>query len=733
MKRGIIFILFIAIFTNKQIFAQNTTAPKPSVAATVPAVPAGPAADTLSGSYTNLKISAGLHVVKDVIKITGKLEVVPGAKIEIIDKGLIVCEGSIDMNGTQKNIEIFGKKNMEGGGLVIKNIDSSAISISNVVFKNLQLPLLFDFGWRRDSVNISDNIFASNVGRISVIQVLNPPFNFSVDSTFLVFRLNNNLFTDNNAAIYFEDLKSDHIKLEISNNTFAGNYVYGFKNYNISTNFLYGRVDQVFTRFNAIIKGNSFVKNYLIDNISDTIVHAGNMGIYGSEKTFKLDQNYWGSDLKDQVAKSIYDQTLNYSSPKLDLEPFLAAPIESNSLHVYAVKNGETNTLFQDTITIKDPLKSISLTTNKMANYSKAIISYTYFKGDSTLAIVDTALTFNPQEIDANNTKLVITKNIPSPKRIGYYAIRNIQGTNNELVPEVKIGYQSYLLDLRKHKLLVELLKEKKDTVPPKPKELDSVKNQFQKLETPQKSRIEVGLLGGGTIFTGTISNPNLFNNEMNILMGVNVGYTIYSNLSASLTIMSSKLSNADYNSANNEQIARGMSFITSILGISPAINFDFVDNRLYTKAKRFRPSIGVGFDFISFTPTGMYKNKLYNLQPLGTGGQLVDSLKAPYSLMAMGYFLNLKLKYQINRFNSVGVFFTWHKSMSDYLDDVGPDEYPSVAKILAKTKTDPDAAVYFSNPTSRYISTGQLRNSPNTSKDSFINFGFFYARKLFK
>jgi len=168
-------------------------------------------------------------------------------------------------------------------------------------------------------------------------------------------------------------------------------------------------------------------------------------------------------------------------------------------------------------------------------------------------------------------------------------------------------------------------------------------------------------------------------------------------------------------------------------LGISPAINFDFVDNRLYTKAKRFRPSIGVGFDFISFTPTGMYKNKLYNLQPLGTGGQLVDSLKAPYSLMAMGYFLNLKLKYQINRFNSVGVFFTWHKSMSDYLDDVGPDEYPSVAKILAKTKTDPDAAVYFSNPTSRYISTGQLRNSPNTSKDSFINFGFFYARKLFK
>jgi hypothetical protein len=90
-------------------------------------------------------------------------------------------------------------------------------------------------------------------------------------------------------------------------------------------------------------------------------------------------------------------------------------------------------------------------------------------------------------------------------------------------------------------------------------------------------------------------------------------------------------------------------------------------------------------------------------------------------------------LKYQFSRFNSVGVFFTYHQSLSDYLDDVGPDEYPNVAKLLAKTKTDGDAAAYFSNPTSRPVTAGQYRNSPNGSKDSFVNFGFFYARKLFK
>ncbi len=689
--------------------------------------------DTLSGIYANLKVSKGSHVIKDVIRVTGTFEAEPGAKFELIDKGLIVCEGAINIKGVQNNIEFFGKKNLEGVGFVIKNIDSNNIVINNAVFKGLQLPLLFDFGWKRNSVEISNNVFISNVGRNSLIQVLNPPFNFNIDSSYMDFKIVNNLFTDNNAAIYFEDLRSDHINIDFSNNTIAGNYIYGFKNYNISTNFMYGRADQIFTRFVPRIVKNSFYKNYLIDNITDTIAHLANFGIYGSEKTFNIDQNYWGTSNKKFIEKGIYDQTINYSSPKLNTDSILISPSESNPLFIYSVKNGENGEEFQDSITIKDPLKSIIVASNQKANYSKAALSYKYFKSDSSLKIIDTILTFNVQEINSTTNKLEITKTIPSPKKVGYYSLKNVSGSNSEYVPEVKIGYQAFLLDYRKHKLLVDLLKEKKDTVPPKPKELDSVKNQFQKIEAPQKSRFELSLLGGGTIFTGTISNSNLFNNEMNMAFGFNVGYTIYSNISAGLTIFSSKLSNSDLNSTNNDQIARGMSFSTSILGISPSLNYDFVDNRLYTKAKRFRPSVGFGLDFISFKPTGIYKGKEYDLQSLGTGGQMIDSTKKQYSLMALGYFLNVKLKYQINRFNSAGIFFMLHKSMSDYLDDVGPDEYPNVAKLLAKTKVNADAAVYFSNPTSRPISAGQLRNSPNSPKDSFIQFGFFYARKLFK
>lgn len=692
------------------------------------------AQDTLAGNYPNLNIPTGTHIIKEVVRVTGALEVAAGAKIEMIEAGLIVCEGSVTMRGVSNNIEFYGKKNFEGVGLLIKNNDSSKVFINNTIFRNLQLPLMFDFGWNRLDVNISDNVFLNNVGRISVLQVLNPPFNFNTDTIFTHFKLNNNLFTGNNAGIYFEDLKSDHVDIEITNNTFANNFVYGFKNYNISTNYIYGRTDQINTSYSAKIEKNSFVKNFLIDNISDTIVHAANFGIYGTEKIYKLSNNYWGSVVKENIEKGIYDQNLNYSSPKLEYNPFLQTPAESNPMHVFSIKNGESNTEFEDTLTIKTQLKSIVLEANKKVSFSNAKLIYSYLKSDSSLKVIDTILTFNPQDISGNVTKLDITKTISVPKqRIGYYNIKDITGGNNEIVPEVKIGYQSYLLQFRKQKILVDSLKSKKDTVAPKPKELDSVKNQFQKLETPQKSRIEISLLAGESIFQGTISNSNLFSNEMNILFGANIGYTLYSNLSANLAIISSKLSNSDFSSTNNEQISRGMSFSSSILGISPGLNYDFVDNRLYTKAKRFRPSIGFGFDFISFNPTGIYKGKTFNLQPLGTGGQYIDSLKKPYSLLAMGYFFNIKLKYQINRFNGVGLFLTLHQSFSDYLDDVGPDEYPSVTKLLAKTTTTPDAAVYFSNPSSKFINTGQLRSSPNKSKDSFVNFGFFYSRKLFK
>ena len=692
--------------------------------------------DTLAGNYPLLTIKSGNHVIKNVVTVKGRLDIEAGARIELIETGVIVCEGALNIKGELNNkIEIFGKSNIEGVGMVIKGLDSnsnSTIDIRYTTFKNLQLPLFFDFGWKRSGVNISDNYFINNIGKVSVIQVLNPPFNFNIDSSYIDFKIKNNLFTGNNAALYFEDLKSDHINYEISNNAIVGNNVYGFKNYNISTNALYGRVDQLFSRFNPKIENNSFAFNYLVDNITDTIVHLANFGVYGTDKTIDFKNNYLGSANKAVIQKSIYDQTLNYNAPKVEFEPFLSTPSEKNPAHVFEINNLD-NSYLQDTIIIKDPLKGVVLNSNATLNFTKSKFSYTYFKDDSSLKKVDTTVTYDVQP-NGNTIKLTITKNVNAAKKIGYYNIGDITDAKGGYVPEVKLGYIAYLNDLRRRKLIAEFLKDKKkeDSLKMPPPPADSIKNQFQKIEAPLKSRLEFGLYSGLAIFNGTISQSSLISNDKNLYNGFNINYTIFSNLSASMTIASFKLSNSDANSNNNEQQARGMSFVTSMLGVSTSFNYDFVDNRLYTKARKIRPSIGVGLDVNSFSPTGIYNGVEYKLQPLGTGGQLIDSTKKAYSNIALGYFFNFKIKYQINRFNSIGLHMSIHKSLSDYLDDVGPDLYPSTDKIVNSKIENKDAAIYFSNPTSRNF-VGQYRNSPNNAKDGYINFGIFYSRRLFK
>jgi hypothetical protein len=78
-----------------------------------------------------------------------------------------------------------------------------------------------------------------------------------------------------------------------------------------------------------------------------------------------------------------------------------------------------------------------------------------------------------------------------------------------------------------------------------------------------------------------------------------------------------------------------------------------------------------------------------------------------------------------------VGVHFSYHKGLSDYLDDVGPDAYPNKAKLLLKDPT--GASAYFSDPRQNPSNEGKLRASPNSPADSYINFGIFYSRRLFK
>jgi len=711
-KYQIFFILFIGTGISYKTNAQNI----------------------LTGDYEKLTIQSGIHIIKESVTVKGRLEIMPGAKIEFLDPGVLICEGEVYMNGDKSNkIEIYGNSIKEGAGFVIRGLYNSvsSVEISNSIFRGLQLPLLFDFGWNRTNVNIHDNYFINNTGKVTVIQVLNPPFNLINDTSTIKFNIEHNLFSGNNAPIYFEDLKSDHVKINIINNTFYGNSIYGYKNYNIATNILYGRADATFTRYAPLIENNSFVFNYLFDNIADTVAHVANFGVYGTEKNIQLKNNYLGAN-KQQVLDGIYDQVINYIVPKINFEPFLDKPNALNPSHIYAIHNLDSSIL-SDTFKIIKPLNGFILKANNKIDYSKSNLRYTYFKDDTSLEIIDTIVSYNLQP---NNFDVLfsITKNIAGVNSIGYYTLYNNLDNKANYVPDVKFGFIAYLNEYRRRVLLAENFDKVKliDSLNISKYTSDSSQNPTPKNNKLYKSRLEIGMLSGGSIFLGTISRRgNIFENDINLLYGLNLNLQLYSHFSAGISIQSFNLSNSDVNSNNNEQLARGMSFTTSVYSISPSLNYDFVENRLRSNTKKFKPTIGLGLDIVSFNPTGIYNGVVYNLKELGTGGQYADNTKKPYETLAFGYFLNFKLKYQINKFNSFGLHMSYHVSMSNYLDDVGPDTYPSNTSIINSKVKNIDAALFFSNPTSRNV-TGQFRNSPDAASDSYLNFGVYFSRNIF-
>ena len=98
---------------------------------------------------------------------------------------------------------------------------------------------------------------------------------------------------------------------------------------------------------------------------------------------------------------------------------FLNVPGQDNPSHIFAINNLD-NSAIPDSLKILDPLKGFVLKANNNVDYSKAVLTYSYFKDDSSLKRVDTAVTYDNQP-NGLETKITITKTLNSAKKIGYY------------------------------------------------------------------------------------------------------------------------------------------------------------------------------------------------------------------------------------------------------------------------------------------------------------------------
>ena len=683
------------------------------------------AQDTLSGNYEDLVITKGRHIIYSMVIVNNSLRVDSGAKVEFIDNGTLVCGGLVEMIGNKRDIELYGKKNNEGIGLIINNSNEKSILINNVVFRNLQMPLYFDFGWKRNLVSITNNSFDKNIGKVSLIQVLNTPFGIN-DSAYVQFDLSDNIFSDNKAPLYFEDLKSDQVHFNITQNVFINNLIYGSKSYNIANNIIYGRLDQVYKKFIPTIERNSFVNNNLVDILTDTIVHLANMGLYGTEKMIIFKNNYWGDNNKYKVYEGIYDQEKNYTLPKLILEPFLNLPLNNIASHVYKYYNAKSGLEINDTLTQINKVNSYTFKSNREIDYSNMIIKYINLKNDTTLIETENRVKYNLTIIDKNNVKIDLLDNSSFSKFGGYFLFQNMNDLEFLPISDIKIGYKNYMVRYYLQKVKIDSLNNLKGLD-------DKSKNKLQNAPIFKKY-FEVSLGSGGSMFTGTVSSPSIFSNEVTINNTLIGAYHFTNEISTAITFSKFTLGNIDYNSTNLEEVARGFHFTTDMLSVSPSIQFKIRESSPGSNRRIFVNSFfGIGAEFIKFNPTSSYKGVIYNLQPLGTGGQTIDSSKSLYSLTTGGLVVSGRINMYVNKKYALSFLLSYHRTFTDYLDDVGPDVYPDPNLLFAKAGSNGPAAVYFSNPTSDYITTGRVRSSPSNPQDSYFSFNILFTRKLFK
>ncbi|MDC1540536.1 DUF6089 family protein [Flavobacteriaceae bacterium] len=682
--------------------------------------------DTLQGSYTDYKIEAGSYLLNESVRFDGSLTIVPGAKIMFADKGAMIIGGSITAVTESLDIEFIGADQNPGNGLVIVNQKDAEIQLQGVVFKNLNTPLFFDNGWYRKKVVITNNHFIENYGKTSLIQILTPYNDFFDKNSSIEFALNENLFAENNSSIFIQDLGSLNLKIDIKNNTFINNKIYGLDSYIISSNLIYGRLDKINSTNVTRIKGNSFIGNYLASNLTGAILRTANLGVYGTQETFDLKDNFFGTVDPNQIANSIYDKKYNYNSPLVEFDPFLKAPSPKTPTHIYSVLNAQGNEL-NTNITLNQPLEEFTALSNAAIDLSKASLTYIYLKDSLSTEIITKPIAFDYTKTAQGSRITASQKNEILKGKVGYLQLDNIADTNSNLVPKLQIGYLAFGNKKIETQAKIDKIQEELRVLE---KQQDSIKKTETKLIEQKLGKMEIGLRSSAVIFRGSISNNNFLENDMNISFGLDFGYTLNSYLTLRLNVSSFTLSNSDLNSGDALKINRGMNFSTTALSVSPGIDFDFIDNRLNSKTNKIRPSLGIGFEAISFNPTGVFDGKEYDLSSLGTGGQQLNDEIEPYSTLTFGLYLAMKIKYQWGKY-SIGVFASYHSTFTEYLDDVGSDPYPDAQALYDSNGNEGAAAVYFSNPTS--INTnGKLRSDPSSGNDSFLKFGIMISRKLF-
>ncbi|NDC41332.1 MAG: hypothetical protein EBZ77_07260 [Chitinophagia bacterium] len=217
-------------------------------------------------------------------------------------------------------------------------------------------------------------------------------------------------------------------------------------------------------------------------------------------------------------------------------------------------------------------------------------------------------------------------------------------------------------------------------------------------------SRLSVYAGGGAAYYMGDLQ-PLAFPTIKGLgLSGqAGLGYQLYRRFGVSLHYQFNHLRGDDALSNDIKRRNRFLSFHSDVHEVSLRLTYDLL------RSDKFKsiPYLIAGFGYFHFNPLASDNTAL---QPLGTEGQYVGSnaYPQPYSLWTPSIPFGLGFRYRISCRFSIKAEVVYHKTFTDYLDDVsttyvGADKFSSKPKnATARALQDRSVELNASEPLGR-------------------------------
>jgi len=227
---------------------------------------------------------------------------------------------------------------------------------------------------------------------------------------------------------------------------------------------------------------------------------------------------------------------------------------------------------------------------------------------------------------------------------------------------------------------------------------------------------MEVGLTGGAMYYLGDLNPGKQFLNSQ-VAYGLLVRYNIDTRWSVKLSGMQGSVKGDAAQSTFLPD--RGLTFSSQITDIAAVAEFNFLPFFTGSRRDRISPYIYAGFSVFFFNPI----SNGVQLRDMGTEGQNINYAgRKPYASYNFSIPFGLGAKFSLASRLGLQVYWEFHKTFTDYIDDVSTTYYLDGPSISQK-----DQAAVMSDPTLNHEPGMQRGNEKNNDWYSVLGISITY------